>query len=202
MTIHIDRELTTILAQPEPSRAEQLRQYVRMTPTGLLFHKNGTMPIELWGELCGFVGVAREALRWAVGDALNYGERAYGEDYAQWMNELGCSYHTLQQYRRVAARIPYAERVQGVKWTAYQITAHLEPETRTALVDAYTAGVIGTTGELRDEVRALSAGPDCELLPPCPACGGKLTSRRCKDCGLDFAATAWWLTRLLKEEDG
>jgi len=58
-----------------------------------------------------------------------------------------------------------------------------------------------TTDDLRDEVNALKSGPDCELLPPCPACGGKLSSRRCRDCGLDFSAAVWWLNRLLKEQN-
>jgi len=191
--------LAVALREPEPDRAEEIRRYVRMTETGLLFLKNGKMPIELYGELCGFIGVASDAMRWGVGDALNYGERCYGEDYAQYMDLLHCSYWTLQARRRVAAAIPHAERKPNM-WTAFQITAHLEPGVRKPLIEAYEAGMV-TTDDLRDEVNALKSGPDCELLPPCPACGGKLSSRRCRDCGLDFSAAVWWLNRLLKEQN-
>ena len=196
MSADVGCALVEVLDHPR-DRAEELRQYVRVTELGLLFRKNGSMPIEMFGELCAFIGVAKDAMRWAVGDALNYGERTYGEDYAQYIDALHCSIWTLRAWKRVSARIPYAERKPEM-WTAFQITAHLEPETRAPLLAAYEAGE-ATTDDLRDEVRALKTGPDCDLLPACPKCGGKLSSRKCRDCGMDFSAAVWWLHDLLKE---
>jgi hypothetical protein len=127
-----------------------------------------------------------------VGDALVYGNRS--EDYAQFIDLLGYSSATLDQYRRVAAHIPYEERDNSVPWTAYQYTAHLDPEVRADLIEQYMTKEIADTTELRDEVNALDPDrPAADLLPPCPACGDKLTSRRCKGCGLDFSAVVWWI---------
>jgi len=180
---------------------QQVRRYVRVTMTGLVPVSDEPMPVELYGTLCGVIGAGRKALRWAVGDALLYGEVHYGEDYAQYVDLLGCSENTLRQYRRVAARIPYEERDNEVNWTAYQITAHLDQEVRDELLGQYTSGAIEDTTELRDEVRSLSGdAPDDELLPACPQCGGKLTSRRCKGCGLDFPAACRWIHKLLGGE--
>ena len=178
--------------------AATVDRYVEMTPLGARWLTVEPMPLEGYGWLCASVGQAHVALRWFIGDLLAYGERTYGETYAQYMDAFGLAYHTLQQYRRVAAHVPLEERREEVAWTAYQITAHLEAETREALLDAYTTGEIADTTELRDEVKALSTGPDCELLPPCPRCGGALTSRKCKGCGLDFPGAVWWLVEVLK----
>jgi len=186
---------------PNDNPSAIVDHYVRLTPVGAEFLGDEPMPIEAYGWLCDSVGRGVVALRWFIGDLLAYGERHYGETYAQFQDAFGCGYHTLQQYRRVSARIPLEERRAEVNWTAYQITAHLEPETREALLDAYLIGAIGSTDELRDEVRQLGVGEDCELLPACPKCGGKLTSRKCKGCGLDFPQAVWWLKELLKGED-
>lgn len=192
--------MTRDLIVPDDDQGAIIDQYVEWTPLGARFLTETPMPLESYGWLCASVGRAQVALRWFIGDLLAYGERQYGETYAQYVEAFGFAYHTLQQYRRVAAAIPLEERREELRWTAYQITAHLEPEMRDALLDAYLDGEIGSTEELRDEVRQLGAEDDCDLLPPCPKCGGKLTSRKCKGCGLDFPAAVWWLKELLTGE--
>jgi hypothetical protein len=176
------------------------REYVQVTPTGLLWQTTEEMPIEVFGVLCGVFGEARKMLRWAIGDILLYGDRS--QDYAQFENLLGLSSSTLDQYRRVAGHIPYEERDNTVPWTAYQITGHLDPEVRDDLIDQYMTNQIEDTTELREEVNALSGNqPACDLLPPCPKCAGKLNARKCKGCGLDFPAAIGWLHQLLKGKD-
>jgi len=177
-------------------------EWARFTDYGVQWLKEydpeRPMPVQLYGTMCYGVGKAHDALRWIIGDILNYGDgRA---EYAQFEDAFGYSPATLDQYRRVAGHIPLAERPKyaGVPWTALQITAHLDGGTRDALLDAYTEGEIEDTGELRDEVRALrdDRGED-DLLPPCPLCGGHLTSRKCKGCGLDFPAAVRHIAKLM-----
>jgi len=199
--IDLHAALTVIEEEDDPTAWERIKQYAELTEGGIRFHQNGSMPIELYGKLCGGIGQIGEAHRWWVGDALNYGERTYHEDYAQFEDLLGYSYHTLQQYRRVAARIPLEERDPKIPWTAYQITAHLEPETRETLIEGYVEGRIETTTDLRDEVRDLKTGLEANLLPPCPRCGGKLGSRQCRSCGLDFTAAIGWIGELLHSQE-
>lgn len=177
---------------------EQVRAYVRVTDKGLVWDEDAEMPPEVFGHLCKALGGVHKASRWAIGDALVWSQDR-SEDYAQYEDEFGLAYHTLQQYRRVAARIPFEER-NGAPWTALQITAHLDPETRHELIADYHDGVIATTDDLRDEVKALRTGPECTLLPPCPQCGGKLSDRKCKECGMDFPAAVWWIKELLEEK--
>jgi len=183
-----------------PTTERELGEYVEVTERGLLFHENGGMPIEMYGTLCETLGAVSDAVRWGVGDALNYGERTYGDRYLQYADLLHCSVWTLRARARVSAAIPYEERRPNC-WTAFQITAHLEPENRAPLIEAYADGLV-TTDDLRDQVRALKAGPDATLLPPCPKCGGQLSSRHCKDCGMDFSQAVWWLHDLLKAGEG
>jgi len=201
----VETALVALLPDDEAFRElwKQALEWVNLTEFGIVWRRgldpDDPMPTPLYGAICHGLGRADKGLRWNIGDALNYGDGR--DEYAQFQDAFGYSPATLDQYRRVCKHIPYAERPRydGVPWTALQITAHLEPEVRDALVGAYTEGVIEDTGELRDEVRALRGDREDELLPPCPACGGKLTSRRCKGCGLDFPAAVRWIGKLLKE---
>ena len=197
-TVEVEQVDGSLVVVPVEQGIATYNEYVELTPLGARWLTDAPMPLDTYGELCALVGREKEALRWFIGDLLAYGERVYGETYAQYVEFFGCSYWTLQAYRRVSAAIPLEERDPAVPWTAYQITAHLEPDDRRELVDAYQSGEIEDTGELRDEVKKFREGePEAQLLPPCPKCGGRLTSRKCKGCGMDFPAAVWWIKEML-----
>ena len=177
------------------------RQYVERTRVGLHVLAESPMPIELYGMICEGTGRQEESRQLFVGDLILYGEAHYGETYAQYVDLLGNSYNTLAQWKHVASRFPYESRTEGVPFSVYQITASLEPlEARLEMVRRYASGELEDTTELGDEVkRERAAEPDVDLLPECPACGGKLTSRKCKTCGFDFQAAVWLLHDVVAE---
>ena len=177
------------------------RQYVERTRVGLHVLVESPMPVELYGMICEGTGRQEESRQLFVGDLILYGEAHYGETYAQYVDLLGNPYNTLAQWKHVASRFPYETRTEGVPFSVYQITASLEPlEARLEMVRRYACGELEDTTELGDEVKRERAGePNVDLLPECPACGGKLTSRKCKACGFDFQAAVWLLHDVVAE---
>ena len=192
-----EKSLAPVLRDP----AAIARQYVERTRVGLRVLAESPMPIELYGMICEGTGRQEESRQLFVGDLILYGEAHYGETYAQYVDLLGNSYNTLAQWKHVASRFPYETRTEGVPFRVYQITASLQPlEVRLEMVRRYACGELEDTTELGDEVKRERAGePDVDLLPECPACGGKLTSRKCKACGFDFQAAVWLLHDVVAE---
>lgn len=95
-------------------------------------------------HLPGWRGVRRG--QWWVGDWLNYGERAYGEKYAQAMDVTGLEYDTLSSYRWVAAEIEPCLRKQKLSWSHHKEVAALEPAEQAEWLDrAETDERVGAT---------------------------------------------------------
>lgn len=63
--------------------------------------------------------------QWWIGDALNFGERKWGEKYAQFVNSGDLSYVTLRHYAAVAARFPAEKRRDDVPFSHYAEAARL-----------------------------------------------------------------------------
>lgn len=68
------------------------------------------LPYEEWEELGIRLQWAERSLPWLLGDWLNYGEREYGEKYAQAVEELPYAYQTLANYAWVCRVFPPEER--------------------------------------------------------------------------------------------
>lgn len=77
---------------------------------------------ERTGETLGRIG---RACQWWIGDWLNFGERAYGEKYAQAMEATGLDYATLQNYSWVAAHIEMSRRRDVLSWSHHREVAQL-----------------------------------------------------------------------------
>ena len=75
------------------------RQYVTATETGLHFSE-GT-PYDVWEALTMRLIRVEKHIHWALADALNFGERAYGEKYAQVLDATGWHYQTAATVARV-----------------------------------------------------------------------------------------------------
>src|SRR5947209_15826562 len=62
------------------------------------------LPFEEWAEVGRTLGRMDRALRWWIGDWLAYGEREFGEAYAQEMDATGLSYVSLAHCAWIASR--------------------------------------------------------------------------------------------------
>ena len=65
---------------------------------------------------------------WAIGDWLNYGERRYGETFAQGVN--GYSVQTQMNAKWVSSRYEFSMRIENLSFTHHQIVAALPIEER------------------------------------------------------------------------
>ncbi len=96
------------------------------------------------------------SIMWWVGDWLNYGERRYGEMYAQAVDATGYENGTLRTAKWVAGSFELSMRMDNLTWTHHQIVAALPSDERAALLTK--AGRDGwTCADLRREMRHTSA---------------------------------------------
>lgn len=94
------------------------------------------LPFAEWAAVGGLIGRIRRASLWWVGDWLNYGERVYGESYAQAMDATGLDYGTLRNAAWVASRFPLSRRRDNLSFAHHQAVAPLLPENQQRWLDA------------------------------------------------------------------
>jgi len=97
----------------------------KATTTGLVVTEDD-VPYELWEAYGGAIRRVEGAVQWIIGDWLNYGERKYGEMYAQGLEP--CEYDLLAKYKWVAGAVESCLRKQSLTWSHHKEVAKLEPE--------------------------------------------------------------------------
>jgi len=93
------------------------------------------------------------AVQWAIGDWLNYGERTYGEEYAQAVEITGYKVKTLWQYAYVAKHVEYSTRVEVLSHKHHEVVAGLTPDEQRFWLERAAEG----DGEKRWSVATLRA---------------------------------------------
>jgi hypothetical protein len=123
------------------------------------------------------LGRISRASAWWIGDTLIHGEAAYGELYAQAMNDFGLAYQTLANYGSVCRQVPPARRRPELSFGHHAAVAMLEPKqqdkwlaeaikkdwSRNQLREAIAATTEKGKGKVDDTV-----DPD-QTVPPVPA---------------------------------
>lgn len=66
------------------------------------------------------------SIMWIIGDWLNFGERKYGEMYAQAIDNTRFSISTLRNAKFVASKIPFTLRREDISFSHYQAMASLD----------------------------------------------------------------------------
>lgn len=191
-----DIDLALVEAQPaEPENAiGAAADWMTVTNVGIEWHREDPMPLAMYGGICRQLGEGMVAFRWAVADLLNYGDFKYGDTYHQYSDLFGLALETLKQWKRIGKAIPLEERDNAVKWSYWHRLAALEAPDRKELVERIKADEFEDALDFGAEVTARIRGQEpAETFPACPACGGKLTPRHCRGCGLDFERAVWWL---------
>lgn len=121
--------------------------------------------------------LAQEAIQFAVGDWLNYGEREYQHDiYVQAAHMTGAADQTLQNWKHIAKALP-PQRRQPVWLVKYSIQAEVAKnglpaaDQRRILKQAAEEGMTKT--QVRDLVREAKGEPDPPIVEPavCGECG-------------------------------
>lgn len=117
---------------------------------------------EEWEQLMRGLQTIGRGYQWWIGDGLNFGERAYGEKYAQAIEPTGLDYQTLANYRWVCDRVEFSLRRENLSFEHHKTVAALEPaEQRLWLDKAESEG--WTVRELRAAMKFKALA---EPVPP------------------------------------
>jgi len=71
---------------------------------------------------------------WVISDLYNFGEKKWGETYAQAMDDTGLSYGYLSVIRSVAKKIPRKRRNPNLSFSHHTAVAKLAPDQQTAFL--------------------------------------------------------------------
>jgi len=139
-----------IMGQTEGQELALVDDKFRFLPTGLVVQGNPTF--EEW-EQCGkLLAHIQKRVHWWIGDWLNYGERTYGEKYAQALDETGYSYSTLATDKWVTGKIESSRRRESLRFSHHREVAGLPTSEQERWLDRAEKENLGPK-ELRQEMR-------------------------------------------------
>lgn len=125
------------------------------------WHGPANMDFDEWMRVGNTLQQVGNSINWWVGDWLNYGEKRYGETYAQAVEITGWEAERLMNAKWVASAIQTSLRKENLSWSAHKEVAKLpHEEQRFWLNKASIEGM--KVRELRDAIR------QSQLPPPAP----------------------------------
>lgn len=150
------------VAELEPRGLELLAALERL---GASTEISLDLPPEMPYEQYAAVGVALargyRGMIWMIADWINFGEKTYGEKYAQAVEETGLHPETLRNYASVARRVPAERRVAGVPFGVHEAVAALEPREQTEWLER-----VVKNDWKREDLRQHLRGNVTPALPP------------------------------------
>lgn len=133
---------------------------------------------------------ARNMTAWGLGDAINFGERVYGETYTQAVDATKLSESTLQGYAYVARRIPRSRRRHGLSFSHHAAVASLAPQERERWLDRAAAEHL-SVAVLREHLQHRKLPTSASSERDCDAVLDELVTTvrgRLRACGFDREA--------------
>ena len=177
--------------EPSPEGMDVIRSLAslpisdRVTATRTSLQIEGDLSYEEWELLGQGLQTLSGAWQWWVGDRLCYGEKRYGERYAQAVEaseHLGISVDSIRQAQWVAEKVPVVIRNYNLTWTHHYAVASLDAaEQKRILSEATTRRLsVSKTKELVRVYKAIQNGDDPDKPKKKPDSG--------KDKDYDLAA--------------
>lgn len=145
------------------------RVYDEPIPLDKLFEATGIRidpktSLEEWGKLGESLLHMQEAHQWWLGDWYVFGDEHFGEEATQYWDER-YDLNTLENYRRVAAKIPKTRRRKNVPWSLHRLAAGLDdPKTQDEVLKRADKESL-TYAEMRDLVNAHKLAEQEEETP-------------------------------------
>jgi N6-adenosine-specific RNA methylase IME4 len=149
------------------------------------------LSFEDWQNIGRQLQFYERAIMWHIGDWLRYGERKWGERYAQAIEDTGYSAQSLMDSRWVAQRIEFSRRRENLSWSHHKEVAALHPSVADSILDEAEAN-----GWNRREVRlAVSRAKTVARLPVRDG-GGQISdlvefAKSGPKCGTIYADPPW-----------
>lgn len=123
----------------------------RLTKTGVDI--TGDPTFEEWTDATEWVNKVNSAVSFWLGDLLEYGEKRWGDKYAQAVEVTGKGLQTLTNAAYVARNVPKANRRPGVHYAHHAEVASLPHDQQAKWLDkCETDGL--TSHELRNAIKA------------------------------------------------
>lgn len=108
---------------------------VQLTRTGMLI-TDADLPFESLEQVVALGAVVYSAGKFWIGDALNFGERVFGERYAQMEAMTGLNPHTLENISSVCRRVAVSRRRESLSFSHHDVVARLEPREQVEWLEA------------------------------------------------------------------
>jgi len=87
-------------------------------------------PIDAWLDAGTMLRAIEGSVMWWIGDWLNFGERAYGEEYTQALDATGYEDGTVRDAKWVSATYDLSDRSDKLSWTHHRFAAGLSSKDR------------------------------------------------------------------------
>lgn len=100
-----------------------------LTPTALTLDPDTSY--ERYEALLGMLGQVHRSASWIIGDAVEFGERIFGEKFAQAIEATGLAPTTLMNYASVCRRVPPERRRASLPFSSHALVASLPPREQT-----------------------------------------------------------------------
>ena len=141
---------TTNLATVEESITLGEPAGVQRTRTGLTFSR--TVTIDEWIDFGRKLKQVEGAIQWWIGDWLRYGEKTYGEKYAEALEATEYEEGSLRTIKWVSGAVEMSLRRDNLSWSHHKEVAALEPEEQAKLLD-WTEKENVSVKDLRAEIK-------------------------------------------------
>jgi len=129
------------------------------------------LTFEEWTAIGNTLQQVGASLNWWIGDWLNYGERKWGEMYAQAVEVTGWDYQRLADTKYVALHVEFSFRNENLSWTHHRHVASLPPEEQAEWLELAAANG-WRSGQLKDAIKASKQLPPILPLPEQPHVNG------------------------------
>jgi len=101
-------------------------QIYTSTKVGLVLPPD--IPYMEWEDIGINLARAKETVKFMLGDWLNYGENAYGEKYAQAIDNVTYDYAYLRNIAYVCRNVEMSRRRDSLSFSHHTEVAHLDPD--------------------------------------------------------------------------
>ena len=146
-----------------PSQGLQL--LAELESAGAITETSLTLPPDIpWDRyeaLVTMFGQIHRTSAWLLGDALNYGEKVYGETYTQAAVWTGLADQTLANYASTCSRVPRSRRRSALSFSVHSEVAWLEPREQEEWLDKVSSNG-WTRSVLREELAPMRAKKQLE----------------------------------------
>ena len=140
--------------------------------TDVSLHLPVDIRIDDWVELVKRLVKRESSTRWWIGDALNHGEFAFGEEYLLVFDETGFEVGTLNNYKYIAGQIPESMRDPEVNWSIYRELASIKDTgMQLSLLSEAKLGRL-TVRDVAKRKRDMENKGQNQDVVTCPSCQG------------------------------